>query len=211
MDVREMIAQAKEELREEFRERLWNLVQFGPFTLSSSSGDGDKVEGFSNDGAGDKAYDYEVKRMQHFGLRTRPPKDVWAIRIGVGGGATNNVTVAEESDKYGPSDLDDGEVAIYNKATGTLIKLDKDGNIHVTPAPGKDVIISGGDLKNARVTDPLAVGTLTGQAGAVPVVFTYVPTMNVGGVDTPGAPTTGPSVSLAGIVSNAGGADHVKS
>jgi hypothetical protein len=71
--------------------------------------------------------------------------------------------------------------------------------------------LNGGNLKNARVTDPLAVGTLTGQAGPYPVVFTYVPTQNVGGVDTPGAPSSGPSVNLAGIVSNGGGATGVKS
>jgi hypothetical protein len=69
---------------------------------------------------------------------------------------------------------------------------------------------NGGSLKAARVTDPLAVGTLTGQAGPYPVVFTYVPTINAGGVDTPGVPSSGPSVNLAGIVSNSGGAVGVK-
>ena len=36
--------------------------------------------------------------------------------------------VGAESAKYGPSDLEEGETAIYCLAAGAVIKLDKDGN-----------------------------------------------------------------------------------
>lgn len=217
--IREMIRDVKIEILETVREWLANRIEWGPFTISSATGNDDKIAGYPSDGEDDQDYEHEVKRMQHFGFRSRPPKDTWAVFLGVGGGATNKASVAEDSDKYGPSDLDDGEVALYNKVSGALIKIDKDGNIAITAganvtitaAANKNVVLNSGELKNARVTDPLAVGTLTGQAGPYPVVFTYIRTENVDGVDTPGTPVAGQSVSLTGIISNSGGAPHVKS
>jgi phage gp45-like len=196
-DVRRMIAEAvaeaKAEMREQFREMIWNLVQFGPVSLSSSSGEDDKVEGLTKDGEDDKAYDYQVKRMQHFGFRSRPPKDVWAIRIGIGGGSTNNATVAEESDQYGPSDLEDGEVAIYNKVTGTEIRFDENG----------DVIVNGGTKKIARVDDTAkAAAAMKTWMGQVETGIT-----GGGGVAPSPAASTFADVAIAVINS---GADHFK-
>jgi hypothetical protein len=62
-------------------------------------------------------------------------------------------------------------------------------------------------LKVARATDPVRVGTITGTAGPYPV--TFVTTL----VDADGAPVstvTGPTATLSGVVSNAGGAPNVK-
>jgi phage gp45-like len=55
------------------------------------------------------------------------------------------VVVGAESSRYGPSDLKDGEVAVYNKVTGTIVKLDENGAVSITAAVGQLVTINGSD------------------------------------------------------------------
>jgi phage gp45-like len=114
------------------RQAVANALQYTQFTLSGASGEHDKVAGHKTEGADEQLYDYEVRRLQHFGLRSRPPKDVWTLRVAATAGSTNNVTVAEDSTRYGPSDLDDGELAIYCKVQGVVIRLLSDGSVKVT-------------------------------------------------------------------------------
>jgi phage gp45-like len=157
MVMAEGLRQLRGELRELARQLVANAIQFTRFSLSTSSGEGDQVAGHKTEGAGEEEYDYEVRRLQHFGFRSRPPKDVWALRVAASGGATNGATVAEESTRYGPSDLEDGEVALYNKVDGLEIRFDKDGNIRITCAQGKKVLINRGGRGIARVDDTVKV------------------------------------------------------
>ncbi len=165
------------------RAAIARLVHFTYFSGSSASGTSDTVECDHED---PDAGTYLVRRMQHFGFRSRPPKGVAVIRLGNYEAAGNSVIVAEESDRYGPGDLEDGEVALYNKVTGTEIRIDVDGNIKIDAGPGKDVIVNGGTAKVARVGDQItasspivtwasqvdaALTTLSGASGAVVPVF----------------------------------------
>lgn len=89
----------------------------------------------------------------------------------------------------------------------TVIRIRNNGNIEITAAGTSEVSVNGGTLKVARVTDPVRVGTLTGTAGPYPLALTFTP-LDADGA--PGAPSTGPSVTLTGVVSNAGGASRFK-
>jgi phage gp45-like len=146
----------KAETRDLVRQVVANAIQFSRFTLSSSSGEHDQVAGHHTEGPDEESYDYEVRRLQHFGFRSRPPKDVWALRVAASGGATNGATVAEDSTRYGPSDLEDGEVALYNRVSGLEIRFDKNGNITIRSADGKLVSLQGGQRGIARLDDTVA-------------------------------------------------------
>ena len=119
-----------------------------------------------------------------------------------------------------PQNVEAGETRLHGVGGGnatTVIRLRADGSIEITAKTGVnislnvdgagDVVLDGGLLKVARATDPVRVGTITGTAGPYPV--TFVTTL----VDADGAPVstvTGPTATLSGVVSNAGGAPNVK-
>jgi hypothetical protein len=172
INVYDIARQLRADLQEYARQVVANAIQFTQFTRSTSSGEHDKVAGYRTEGSGEEPYDYETRRMQHFGFRSRPPADVWALRVASSGGATNNVTVAEDSTRYGPSDLADGEVAVYNGVAGTELRLDHDGNINGQSAPGKLIKLQGGDRGVARFNDQVDCGTLLFTPS--PPTLTYV-------------------------------------
>jgi phage gp45-like len=118
------------------------LFHFTYYSGSSATGNQDQVVCDQND---QNSGSYAVQRMQHFGFRSRPPKNVWAIRLGNHEAASNSVVIAEDSDRYGPGDLEDGEVALYNKTTGTEIRLDEEGNVIITTPAGKTIQLNGSD------------------------------------------------------------------
>jgi hypothetical protein len=111
-----------------------------------------------------------------------------------------------------PTDLEEGETRVFSVGNiNVRISAKSSGgtnSIEIT-ADGGDVIVNGGELKVARVTDPVNVGTLMGQAGPYPVIFTFT------GFDAEGAPVAGISagstVTLSAVVSTDGGAEHHKS
>ena len=154
--MHEVLRLLRAELRELIRQAVANAIQFTHVTASGSSGEHDQVAGHKTEGPGEEAYDYEVRRLQHFGFRSRPPSDVWVLRVAATGGATNGATVAEDSTRYGPSDLEDGEVSLYNRVSGVEIRLDQHGGIVVQAAAGKTVAIQGGDKGIARLDDTVA-------------------------------------------------------
>lgn len=115
-------------------------------------------------------------------------------------------------DKGAPAQgVETGETRLYgvNGSTndGALIRIRASGRIEITTESGQDLVLNAGTLKVARVTDPVRVGTLVGTAGPYPVNFTFTP-LDASG--TPGTPSTGLSVTLSGVISNAGGAANVK-
>lgn len=116
--------------------------------------------------------------------------------------------------------VEEGEVRIYGPGSANAaatIRVRADGSIEITATDGRnvsisvsgagDVVLDGGTLKSARVTDPVRIGTVTGTAGPYPVTFT---TTLVDADGTPGTPVVGAAAALSGVVSNAGGAAHVK-
>lgn len=116
--------------------------------------------------------------------------------------------------------IESGETRLYGAGTNnqtTVIRLRASGAIEITSANNGainitangtgDVVVNGGSLKLARVTDPVRIGTVTGTAGPYPVVFT---TTLVDADGTPGAPTVGNTATLSGVISNAGGASRAK-
>jgi phage gp45-like len=155
MTAYELLRQARAELRELVRQAVANALQFTRFTRTSSSGARDAVAGHPT-GPDEERYDYEVRRLQHFGFRSVPPADTLALRVAACGGATNGVTVAEDSQRYGPSDLEDGEVALFNTVDGLVILLDKNGTVRVRSAAGQKVELQGGERGIARLHDEVA-------------------------------------------------------
>lgn len=127
-----------------------NIVQVTTVTRSTAKGDEDGADGWPDAG---KAYQRSPRRMQHFGFRSRPPKNSAAVMLLVGGGNGSEITVAEGGDGYGPTDLADGEAALYSKKTGATIIIRSDGKIEITPGAGADIVLNGGTAKVNRSGD----------------------------------------------------------
>lgn len=105
--------------------------------------------------------------------------------------------------------VETGETRLYGAGAdnhAAVIRIRANGDIEVTPKAGQSVVLAGGSLKNARVEDPLNVGTLVATAGPYPVLFTYVP-----GVAGPTPPAPPGGVALTGVIATSGGAPFVKS
>lgn len=197
-DVYERLRQLALELREHARQVVANAIQYTQVTRSTSSGEHDKVAGYRSEGAGEEDYDYEVLRVQHFGFRSRPPANVGAVRLATTGGATNNVTVAEDSTRYGPSNLEDGEVALYNSVNGLEVRFDRSGNISAQSAPGQLVKLQGGDRGVARLKDSVDCGTLIFVPSTPPALSYVLP-----GGDMPQLPQGATTIALKGVISSA--------
>jgi hypothetical protein len=98
-----------------------------------------------------------------------------------------------------------------------VIRLRNDGSIEITAKDGAnvavnvsgagDVVLDGGSLKSARVTDPVNVAVITATAGPYPVTFSTA-LVNASGV--PGVPTVGATATISGVIASSGGAAHVK-
>lgn len=144
------------------REGMSRLIGASPVAATSASGENDALE---DDGEpGEPRSQWRARRIWPFGIRSRPPAGTWAVFIKPRGGAGKAVMIGAESSAYGPDDLDVGEVGIYCKATGTLIKLDANGKITIDAASGQDVVVNGGTLEVARKTDPVRITAAPGGA-----------------------------------------------
>ena len=175
-----------------------------------------QLRGFGAEGDDDNAEPIEgaaagggVEVLQPLGLMSRPIAGAHteAVVIDVRDGDEQIAIVM--IDKSGAAqNVEEGESRLYSPAEGTcVIRLRASGKIEITAKSGQDVVVNGGTLKIARDSDPVRVGTLAGTAGPYPVNFTFTP-QNADGV--PGAPSVGPTVTLAGVISNAGGAANAK-
>lgn len=193
--------------REWINNRIASVIRFAQVCLNTASGDGDSVQGHetTNEEA-EGGYQYQTRRIWPFGIRSRPPKGCDAVVVHVFGGASNGVMVGAESPEYGPDDLEDGEVAIYAKKSGAVIKIDKDGKVTIDAPNTTDVVVNGGTLKVARDTDPTNNGTWAhtpaSGTGVTPCSLVYVPP---GGVPTTIDPL---GVAVTGKIN--GGAAHFK-
>lgn len=139
-----LIRELKEWVKGYVREKIAaGLVKYGAYSRSTASGENDKISGYQTEGADEQAYDFEGRRVFPFGIRSLPPKGTWGVWIGKGGESGDGVIVGAESSRFGPSDLADGEVAIYNKVNGCIIKLDQNGGIAITAAGGQLLTLNG--------------------------------------------------------------------
>lgn len=99
-----------------------------------------------------------------------------------------------------------GQPCTFNLSGGTVLRIEASGAVSLTVGSSQDFTVNNGTQKVAREHDSLNVGTLTATAGPYPVTFTYTR----GGYPSPGAPVTGPSAVLTGIVAHDTGAQHFK-
>lgn len=196
--LREEVRQLRAALREIVSERLPSLL-FG-WTLTSKSsamGGGDAVQTADDDsGKGQRP----VRRVEPFGLRSRAPSKLRALWIRLG--ASNVVFIGVAPSKgYGPTDLEDGEVAVYNLKKA-LIRLWKTGKITVDAESGQDVVINGGTAKVSRVGDTVDIGTFSftpsSGTGVTAGQLVWTPpgggdpvTISTGGSDLTGKITSG--------------------
>lgn len=90
-----------------------------------------------------------VQRYQLYGLTSEPPSGTECVVLAVNGGATNRVAVAELPQNVPAIEAD--EVLLWAKA-GQRILLTRDGDIVVTPAAGRKVL-----LGSATGTDPVVL------------------------------------------------------
>lgn len=180
MDIPRLIREQIAALEQRLVQRIANQIQITTVSRSTAKGEEDGAEGWPDSG---KAYQRSTRRMQHFGFRSRPPKNSAAVMLLVGGGNASEVTVAEGSDGYGPEDLAEGEAALFSMADGTeiLVKKGTDGivirstssapitieagagaNVTIDAGAGGSVVLNGGVLNVARATDTAGPYPITG-------------------------------------------------
>jgi hypothetical protein len=93
--------------------------------------------------------------------------------------------------------------------TKKVLRLESSSDaVEIQAGAGKDIALNGGSMKAARVTDPVRIGTLSGANGSGPVSFIFTPFDADGVPGTPTEPTA--TITIVGIISNSGGAPHVK-
>lgn len=139
-------------VRYEVRQALAQSARAVKYTKTTASGQGDETEG-EQTLPDEPTIQVPVRRYQHFGMRSRPPAGVDVIRVRTSAGtAGNSAVIAEESSRFGPSDLNDGEVALYNKVIGLRVLLDQNGTIHIQVPPGQKVAIDDGSGAAALAT-----------------------------------------------------------
>lgn len=128
--------------REDALNMLTATVRVAKVAKSSADGTGDTVQGHEDGAPSDEQFDLAARRIWPFGIRSVPPAGVDAVWVR-SGGSTNGVMVGAESSRFGPSDLADGEVALYNKTAGVLVRLGSDGTVNITAGVGKTVNVNG--------------------------------------------------------------------
>ena len=102
--------------------------------------------------AEDEVFD-AVEVAQHYGFASRPG-DLEVVTVSIGGSHSHRVVIAE-LDRVGRPELEQDEVTIYS-SSGASVLLTKDGDVVVTPAAGRSVLLAGGGAAVARVGDEVS-------------------------------------------------------
>jgi phage gp45-like len=141
--------------------KIIGLFGWTQTTNASAGGEADQVESCDegvDPGTAEKSQ-RQTTRVEPFGHRARGPKGLRALWLKLG---ESNVFFIGfgPSEKYGPQDLDVGEVAVYN-VTKALIRLWKLGKLTVDSdvSASQDVVVNGGTLPVARKTDKTIADT----------------------------------------------------
>ncbi len=120
-----------------------------------------------------------VEHFQNYGFTSRPAVGAEAILLSLGGHRDHGVAIVVEDRRYRVLNLDEGEVAVYDK-TGSKIVFKKNGDIEVTPSSGKmkvtGSIEASGDVKAGSISlmnhTHAAGALLTGPSVGTPVTGT---------------------------------------
>jgi hypothetical protein len=131
------------------------VVYLSEVAKSSPDGD-DELKGRSP--VDEPQYQVFVQRMWPFGIRSRPPTGTPGVAVFPNANASCGILTGAESSEYGPSDLEEGETALYN-LIGTFVKAWADGKLTIDSNEGKDIVVNGGSAKVGRVGDAVAAGT----------------------------------------------------
>lgn len=185
------------------------IAQIFIYTLtakSTATGAGDALEGV--DGSRDPDAPANAKKSQRSGVRIQPfgfisvpPTKLRALGLRLGASNIFFIGIAPQK-AYGPTDLEEGESAVYAKE-GQTVLLNKDGDVAIDAKATRDVILNGGTKKVARVDDTAKADTL--MATWMGQVEGFINGLTPGTV----APlaSTFTNISIAKINS---GADHIK-
>lgn len=111
----------------------------------------------ANQQLGEKGAQQRVRFLQDFGFRSRPVVSGGeCVVVAPRAGATNAIALAADNLGHGPTDLKEGEVAVYCKVNGTVIRLTEDG-LSLAAASPKDVTVNGGTQPVARQGDAVQI------------------------------------------------------
>lgn len=103
----------------------------------------------------------KCERVQNYGVSSHPVPGAEAVVLFVGGRRDHGLVVAVDDRRHRIKDLAEGEAALYNGVTGAYILMKADGTIEVQAQAGQSIVLNGGVLNVARVTD---------TAGPYPIV-----------------------------------------
>lgn len=139
-------------LRQEILNIAGRIVTYARFS-KSRRGEGNKwigagyVQGPEPDPElGEAQIELPVRLLQWFGFRSAPPTQGTECAVTTSrGGTSNRLCLAADNLTHGPLDLKDGESAVYNAKSGTIVKLDVDGNVTIIPGAGAKVKLGDGD------------------------------------------------------------------
>lgn len=99
--------------------------------------DGLKMQTVQVTGHADEVLD-NVERWQQYGLTSRPRKGAEALLLAIGGHRAHTAAVAVDDRRYRPTDLEEGEVALYSDE-GDIIKFKRGKIIEVVTGEKLDV------------------------------------------------------------------------
>ncbi len=111
----------------------------------------DQVEGRKVQ-PGEQQYDQPVRRFANYGFRSLPPTGSESVALSINGAVGNKIQIASENIKYGPDDLQEGEVSIFSKFGNNLQRFTTNG----------DIVFNRGTKQVARVDDRTDSGLLEG-------------------------------------------------
>lgn len=122
---------------------------------------------------------------QHYGFASEMPDDGQCLAVGVGGGSTSMVSVAEFF--TGAPTLENGEACLWSKF-GHKLLLKQNGDIVVMPGPGGRTLLgveTGGDpvVTESRIADLVTalIGHKHPETGATTLVSAELATVSVSG------------------------------
>lgn len=80
-----------------------------------------------------------IERFQQYGFTSHPEPGAEAVVLAVGGSCGHRVVTNVDDRRYRPKDLEEGEVALYNR-DGILVCLDKDGILNLAAKAASDAL-----------------------------------------------------------------------
>lgn len=84
----------------------------------------------------------DIEHVHSYGLSSNCPSDGGEVVVGcIGGNRDSAIALVVGNSKYRVRNLKSGEVALYSKF-GQKILLKEDGSIEISPASGKDMILT---------------------------------------------------------------------